>query len=144
MLRKAVELICRKTRWKVPAPSAEGVYAFSLENDLGFQAFSLDGRHLFLETTLFAPAPGSTPDAERAASLLKINAARAGKQKSVLALAEKTGALVLFQKIPLKDAPDELILGSLENFLNDAEFWQTQISAGASARGQASPFSFSR
>ncbi|MDR2825843.1 MAG: CesT family type III secretion system chaperone [Deltaproteobacteria bacterium] len=131
MLQKTVELICRKTGWKQPAPSAEGVYAFSLDKELSFQVFSPDTRHLFMESTLFTPAPGSTLEAERAAALLKMNAARAAKQKSVLALAENNGSLVLFQKIPLKDTADVLILDSLEHFLNDAEFWQTQMSVSA-------------
>jgi hypothetical protein len=149
MLQEIVDMICRKTRWKKPVASPGGVYSFALENDLDFQLFSLDGRHLLMESVLFTPAAGTAFDAERAAALLKINAARAGKHKSVLALKDnskdKTNApLILFQKIPLKDTPVELILDSLERFLNDAAFWRVQMSTGAAAYSFTSPFSLRR
>jgi hypothetical protein len=141
MLLDAVEIICRETQWGVPPLSPEGSYAFALEGDISFRLFSLDGRHLFMESVIFSTAPGSAPDAEQAARLLKINAARVLRQQSVLALEEKSGALVLFRKILLKDASEKQLLQSLEDFLNDAAFWQTQALSGNSGYSPASPFS---
>jgi hypothetical protein len=141
MLQDAVELICRETRWSKPSVSPEGSYTFMLEGDLSFRLFSPDDRHLFMESVIFTPAPGALPEAEQAARLLKINAARALKQKSVPALEEKSGALVLFRKILLKEASEKQLLQSLEDFLNDAAFWRAQTLNGSSGYGSSSPFS---
>jgi hypothetical protein len=141
MLQKVVEILCQKTHWKKPVASQDGSYSFTLENDLGFKLFSLDGSHLFMESTLFTPADGVALDADRAIALLKINAAKAGNQKSVLALKEKDGTLALFQKISLKDTPAESILDTLERFLNDVAFWQAQMATGATTHSFTPPFS---
>jgi hypothetical protein len=139
MLQNVVETICRATSWSKPPASPKGSYAFALEGDLSFSLFSQDGRHLLLEAIISGPAP----EADLAARLLKINAARALRQKSVLALEEISGALVLFRKLLLKDVSESELLQSLENFLNDAAFWQARALGESSGHIQASPFSLS-
>ncbi len=126
MFKNTVQELAKALQVDVPTPTDNGAYAFSFDdNTLEVNILPLKNNALILLSPVSNPLNNSQETEQLFKKLLQINFSRLKDYEEILTWDPDSDQITLTQEIPFSTLSEKPLLGQLEQFLDNLEFWKS-------------------
>lgn len=127
MLKSVIQEVARNLKLETPEPGARNEYTFVFDDLLEVNISSFKKDSLILDAPISEPLEDSPETEKLLKKLLQWNLPRLKEYQEVLTWDPDLDQIVLSREVLFSELSEKPILGQLEKFLNNLEFWKSAI-----------------
>lgn len=125
MFKNAIQDLAKALNLEAPEPEDNGIYSFVFDDALEVNILSLKKDSLILTAPVTNPLNNSPETEKLLKKLLQINFSRLKEYEETLTWDPDSAQIVLSKEIPFSTLSEKPLIGQLEQFLNNIEFWKS-------------------
>lgn len=125
MFKNVVQELAKALQVEIPEAGNNGAYNFFFEDELEVSILSLKKDSLILVSPVTDPLDNSAETELLLKKLLQINFSRLKEYEETLTWDPDSAQIILSKEIPFSGLSEKPLLGQLEQFLDNLEFWKS-------------------